>query len=350
MRKQTRRRIIRYSILGVNVVLVGAVVWFVLRNPNATVVVGSATTATSGGDTTTDPLDQLTSADIAENVARLDDLPEETAITNQADSEDAELSITQAATNLVAKPQVVATAFASNQDIQLYVVKPGDTVASIAAVFHITSNSVIWSNNVSGNTVSTGQKLYIPPVNGIVYVVQSGDTPQSLANKYHASESQIIAYNDAELAGIHTGERIIIPNGQVQTQTTAAGGGSLYGSNDVATWGLSAIYSNNGYDYGYCTWWVAQRRAEVGEPLPTNLGNAATWAYLAQQFGLSVGSTPQKYAAAVMSTIGEGHVGFVEAVYANGSIKISEMNVEGWDVEDTQIVPASVADTYSYIY
>jgi surface antigen len=350
MRKQTKRRAIRYSLLGVNFLLIAVVVWFVLRNPSASVAVDNSVTASANNSATTDPLDQLTSADIAENVARLDDLPEETAITNQADSEDAELSITQASANLVAKPQVVATTFASNQDIQQYTVKSGDTVASIASMFHITSNSVMWSNGLSGNTVSAGQKLYIPPVNGIVYVVASGDTPQNLASKYHASESLIIAYNDAELTGIHVGERIIIPNGQVQTQTAAATGGSLYGGNDVATWGLSAIYSNNGYDFGYCTWWVAQRRAEVGEPLPTNLGNAATWAYLAQQFGLSTGSTPQKYAAAVMSTVGEGHVGFVEAVYPNGSIKISEMNVVGWDVEDTQTIPASVADTYSYIY
>lgn len=333
---------VRSGLLSVNLILVAGVLWFIVRNPQASVarpVIGSSTIAN-------DPLDQLTSARIAENVARLDNLPEVIPITNQADSEDAQLSIIQSSATLVAKPQVVATAFKSNKDIQSYVVKAGDTVASIAATFNITSDSVIWSNNIKGNTVTPGQKLYIPPVNGIVYSVKSGDTSQSLAQKYHAAQDQITAYNDAEISGLYAGEQIIIPNGQIQTvaPTSYAYGGG------VASWGISAIYGSNGYDYGYCTWWVAQRRAQVGEPLPANLGNASTWAYLARLYGLSTGNTPQKYAAAVTSTYGEGHVVFVEAVNADGSITASEMNHLGWAIEDTRIFSASDAASFTYIY
>jgi len=65
--------------------------------------------------------------------------------------------------SLITKPQIVASAFKSNKDIKLYIAQGGDTVASVAANFGITSDSVRWSNDLAGSTVTAGQKLYIPP-------------------------------------------------------------------------------------------------------------------------------------------------------------------------------------------
>ena len=112
------------------------------------------------------------------------------------------------------KPQVVATALKSRADISSYTTVAGDTIASVAAKFSVTSNSIIWSNNISNTTLPAGLKLVIPPINGIVYTVKAGDTPQSLAATYSTNAAQIIAYNDAEITGLQTGEQIIIPNGQ----------------------------------------------------------------------------------------------------------------------------------------
>ncbi len=272
-------------------------------------------------------------------------LPEATAVSNQADSETALLSVAADNNSVISKPQVVATDYVSNKDIKLYVVKPGDTVTSIAQKFNISMNSILWSNNISGNYVTPGVKLLIPPVSGIVYTVKSGDTPASLAQKYQSNESLIIAYNDAEIKGIYPGERIIIPNGTIPSVVSYANTNSaVYG------WGSQATYGYNGYDFGYCTWWVAKLRQEAGDPLPTDLGNASTWAIRAAEFGIPVGTTPAVGAAVVTSTTayyGEGHVAYVTAVHPNGTITISEMNAYGWDVVDTRIIPSA---GYEYIY
>ena len=349
-RKTVHRRIVRTSLLIINLGLLVSVLYFVLaaRNGNASTNQPVAShTANSAAVAPANPLDQLSSADIAVTVSRMTGLSESTAVTNQADSEDVALSSAPVTDNVVTKPQVTSTAFKSRNDIQDYTAQAGDTITSIAAKFSVTSDSVRWSNGLTGDSVAAGTKLAIPPVgySGIVYTVKAGDTIDSLATKYQADKNELIAANDAEITGIQAGERIIIPNGQQPVvKSTYAASTSSY------AWGTTAIYGSNGYDYGYCTWWVAERRIQVGDPLPSNLGNASSWPYIARMAGLAEGNTPKLYAAAVTSTVGEGHVVFVEAVNRDGSIVISEMNHEGWAVKDTQTIDAATASRYIYIY
>ena len=319
----------RYGLLAGNVLLLAAVAIFVVRaQSNASGSSLAAVAAGSNNNTAVDPLDQLSSADIAVNVARAANLPEATAVTNQADSQNAELAITQTSDSLVAKPQIVASAFKSNKDIKMYIAKGSDTVESIATQFNVTSDSIRWSNNLESNSVLPGQRLYIPPVNGIVYVVKSGDTPASLATAYGANKQLIIAYNDAELTGLKPGERIIIPNGQLGGN----GGSSGFGGVSVASaasvggfpWGGAPIYGYNGYDYGFCTWYVASQIA-----VPSNWGNASSWAYYASISGWTVSSGPSVGAIAQTpyAAGGEGHVAIVDAVSADGTkIKYRDMN------------------------
>jgi len=335
-------------LLTANAALLGLVLYFVLTARSATAdnqlnVHSSANAAVSVAN----PLDQLSSADIAVTVSRMTGLSETTSVTNLADSADVALGSAPVTDNVVSKPQVTATAFKSKNDIQEYTVKAGDTVTSIAAKFNVTSDSIRWSNGLSGDTVNLNAKLLIPPVgySGIVYTVKAGDTLDSLATKYKADKTELAAANDAEISGLQVGERIIIPGGQ---QPVVVSSYSPYGSGYA--WGTTAIYGSNGYTYGYCTWWVAQRRIQVGKPLPSNLGNASSWGYIARNAGLPTGNSPRQYAAAVTSTYGEGHVVFVEAVNPDGSILISEMNHLGWGVKDTQTIDAGTAARYTYIY
>ena len=115
--------------------------------------------------------------------------------------------------------------------------------------------------------------------------------------------------------------------------------------------GANAIYTSNGYDYGYCTYYVANKRSAIGRPLPTNLGNASTWKSRAIAAGMAIGSVPQAGAAAWKYPRDYyGHVAYVESVNADGSFLISEMNVAGWNRISTQVVPASGAGSYQFIY
>jgi surface antigen len=311
------------------------------NSPSNQSITASALSTTNVTSQPVNPLDQLSAANIAQTIAIMVNLPEQTAVRNEAESVQAQLAVAPAENVVVTKPQVVATELKSRSDIQTYTVQSGDTLASLAIKFDITSNSIAWSNNLSGTSLTVGKKLVIPPISGIVYAVKTGDTPQSLASTYSASADQIISFNDAELTGLTPGEQIVIPSGQ--EPVTSFPTYNLYNSG-VAT------YGGDGYDFGYCTYWVALRRIQVGKPLPNDLGNASSWTYLAHMFGLSTGTTPQQYAAAIVSMVGEGHVVFVESVNSDGSINISEMNHDGWDVVDHRTIPANQADAYIYIY
>lgn len=349
-RKLTRRRYVRYGMLAGNLVILVLVLTFVLHGPQGSSIAATSAFSTANASQA-QPLDQLSSADIAVTLASMTDLPESSAVVNQAQSVSADLAVSTPNNVVVSKPQEVATALKSRRDITAYVVQPGDTVASIAAKFNITSDSVMWSNGLKAASVNPGTQLVIPPVNGIVYTVQAGDTPDTLAQKYGANKDEIIAYNDAEISGLSAGERIIIPNGQapaVKTSYTAFLGAAsaTYGGFGRCVYkGVS--YSNYGYDCGFCTWWVAFQRAQNGEPVPSNLGDARTWKTLAARYGLSEGNQP--HAGAVM-WFTDDHVAYVSDVAADGTVTITEMNHVGWGIENSRTFPAADAGNYTYIY
>lgn len=344
-KKSSRRRIIASSVVGGNLVILAGIAGVVALTPSSGAadapVLSSESNAASG--IVANPLDRVSSANIAETVARMSSLAETTAVTNQADSETTELAMAPTTASIIEKPQVVAAAgFASNKDIFTYKTVSGDTVGSVANKFGITSDSIRWSNNITGDALGVGVDLTIPPITGIVYTVQSGDTADSLASKFKADKNKIIAYNDAELRGLVVGERILIPDGKKQAPVVRTS--TRYAS----AWSGTASYGGyNGYDFGYCTYWVAKLRAQNGNPVPMNLGNASTWAVRAAAMGLPTGSEPRVGAAVVTSTRGWGHVAYVTAVNGDGTITISEMNREGWN----RVSSRTLADTgFRYIY
>lgn len=251
-------------------------------------------------------------------------LPESTAVVNQADMINGQMAITSADSRIVAKPQIVNTAAKSYKDIKVYVVKPGDTLATVAAQFGVTSDSIRWSNEITGNALTVGRELYVPPVNGIVYLVRAGDTSEKLARDYRASKEAIEAFNDAEVLGLAVGRRIVIPDG---TKVTAVYNVAAYSGYGAAAWGSTPIYGYNGYDYGWCTWYVANKIA-----VPANWGNANTWDNYAAASGWTVSAVPRPGAVGQSDAGGLGHVGVVEAVSPDGTmIKYSDMNgLAGW--------------------
>lgn len=346
-RKATRRRFVKYGLIAANALVLIAILGFVVFSPSAKTKTAAPVSATASSENVVNPLDQVSSADIALTVARMSSLPESTAINNQAQSQAAEIALATTSNNVVNKPQVVATALKSSADIKDYTVQNGDTVASIAAKFGVTSDSIKWSNGLRTDSVTPGTALRIPPVNGIVYNVNAGDTIDSLAAKYHVSREKIIAYNDAEIKGIAAGQRIIIPDA-VQSNTGAARPAAIVGASVRGyAWGTAPVYGSNGYDYGYCTWYVATRIS-----VPANWGNANTWAYYAPAAGWTVSKRPVAGAIGQTTGPGYGHVAIVEAVSDDGTmIKYSDMNgLAGWGRVGTTAdwVPASHFNNFIY--
>ncbi len=106
------------------------------------------------------------------------------------------------------------------------------------------------------------------------------------------------------------------------------------------------------YAFGNCTYWVFMRRAQIGDPIPTNWGNAADWAYNARVAGHVVDHNPAPGSIMQISDVdhGLGHVAFVESVDPDGTWHISEMNVVGFDEIDNKTMPASTAVSYNFIH
>lgn len=314
----------RIGLLVSNVIILGVIIAMVVQKSETGPVSQSLNANRLSPTAVANPLDQVSSADIALTVARMSRLPETTAVTNQAQSAAADIVLASSSNHVINKPQVVATALKSSADIIQYITVPGDTVSILATKFGVTSDSIRWSNGLNSDTVALDAKLVIPPVSGIVYTVKAGDTPDSLAAKFRADKAKIIAYNDAEINGLGVGQQIIIPDA-VQA-TTASSTARVTSS---LPWGASPVYGYNGYDYGYCTWYVASQIS-----VPANWGNASTWAYYAGMSGWNVSSTPTVGAIAQTpyAAGGLGHVAIVDEVSADGSqIKYRDMNgVAGW--------------------
>jgi surface antigen len=325
---------VRYSLLGANLLMLVAVIGFVVKSPSSSKAVRQSSVLTSASDVSATPLDQVSSADIAVNVSRLTNLYEAPSVTNNADSINAQLAVSSSSNTVVSKPQVVSTTLKSIKDLHKYTTVPGDTVSKLAAKFGITSDTIRWSNGLAGDALSPGLNLWISPLaNSIVYTVKAGDTADNLARQYRSNKDAIIAFNDAEVSGLKPGQVIVIPDGSRTAVVTATAASYTSGF----AWGSAAIYNYNGYDYGWCTWYVSNRRTQIGRPVPSNLGNAYSWYRVAAGAGLPTGLSPQIGAVAVNE--GGNHVSVVEAVNPDGSFWVSEMNSRG-QVSMTNPAPA----------
>lgn len=352
MNKKNRRKTVGFTLLTANIVLLLVVAVFVLQKPNTTGTNVSNAILATKEESTANPLDTLSSADIALNVARVTNLPEQTAVANLADSMNDQLTVTPADNIVVTQPQIIATGLKSRADIQTYVVKQGDTVSSIASQFGITSDTIKWTNNLTSDNVGVGTKLTISPVSGLVYTIQAGDTIDGLVGKFAVDKAKFIAFNDLESGSLPAvGQKVVLPGGKPPVPASRSGGGQAASSFGRES-GFTAVYgASNGYDFGYCTWHAANRRAQTGHPLPTNLGHAMSWYSRAQGAGMSVGNTPQAGAVLWHANMGGlGHVAYVEAVNEDGSMLVSDMNYPTWGRVTYRTVPPSEFGKYRFIY
>lgn len=140
------------------------------------------------------------------------------------------------------------------------------------------------------------------------------------------------------------------------TTATPAKAANIVVGGSFASPDPSFVAALNGGYFGQCTYYMYNRFAQLGAPIRTTaLGNAAEWPANAAAAGYGVSSTPRAGTAIVFQRgVGGadpvyGHVGFVERVNADGSLFISEMNVQGVNVISTRTIPAGVAAQATYI-
>jgi surface antigen len=299
-------------------------------------------------------LDASATATIAADIAEKNQMMIVGEATKTATTKSSQVALLTADDDALAKRQVVSTAGNATRDISTYAVQNGDTLSGVASKFNITSSTLKWANNLDdADMIRPGQVLTILPVSGLLYTVGAGDTADSIASAYSANSAQILSFNNAEVKGLSAGMKIIVPDGVKQDApkpvvrataiTTTTSNGRVAGASSVAPALTHFAFSGNGYAYGYCTYYVASRRA-----VPSNWGNANAWYYNAQASGFSVGSTPVVGAIAWTGAGYYGHVAYVEGVNSDGSVRVSEMNYNGgWNRVSSRTVSAS---SFRYIY
>ncbi|MBU6370726.1 MAG: peptidoglycan DD-metalloendopeptidase family protein [Patescibacteria group bacterium] len=120
---------------------------------------------------------------------------------------------------------------ADTGQISKYVVRKGDTLASIAKMFGVSVNTIIWANNVTARSIQPGMTLVILPVSGTMHTVANGDTLASIAKKYKADAAEIAQFNGIDQSSpLAVGDSIIIPDGEGTYIPSSALSGSSRGS------------------------------------------------------------------------------------------------------------------------
>ena len=120
--------------------------------------------------------------------------------------------------------------------------------------------------------------------------------------------------------------------------------GGSGGYSIVSVGGSYPTRAGNRFSYGYCTWYVYNRRA-----VPW-LGNAWEWFGQAQAYGWSTGQTPRVGAILVTWESSWGHVAYVESVNSDGSYTVSEMNFVRWNVIDMRTIRPGGVPLIGFIY
>ncbi len=243
--------------------------------------------------------------------------------------------------------------------VKIYTVASGDTLGSIAAAHSITINTILWANDLeNADEIKPGDQIFILPVAGLSHVVKGGESLEDIAKEFQADKEKIIAFNSLPANGeLKSGDTIIIPDGRKKEEeqesstqndglerrqyATSTGGTAVDISSSVPKGRAGAGHR---FPYGYCTWYVAQKRY-----IPWG-GNAGTWLYNAKAMGYRTGKAPA-VGSIVVTTENRyyGHVAIVEKV-SGGTITVSEMNYSGWGKTTRRTLAASSRVIKGYIY
>jgi murein DD-endopeptidase MepM/ murein hydrolase activator NlpD len=111
------------------------------------------------------------------------------------------------------KPVAVNTVVQDGKGLlQTHTVGAGETLTGIANQYGVTMMTVWWANKLtSKDDLHVGQKLVIPPVNGLIVTVKDGDTLDGLAANYKVDAANVVAVNELDDPTLIIGQTIILP-------------------------------------------------------------------------------------------------------------------------------------------
>ncbi|MEK7216572.1 MAG: peptidoglycan DD-metalloendopeptidase family protein, partial [Chloroflexota bacterium] len=204
-----------------------------------------------------------------------------------------------------ARAQVARLQSARN-GVTTYAIQDGDTLSGIAAKFNITTQTLVWSNEVaSPDDLKLGQEIRIPPTSGVLHRIKQGDTLSSIADKYKVEGDKFVAYANNELIdpdALVLGQEIMVAGGvkpaepvaQVatrQSDTQVRGGGTVLPPAPQSTAGGLFQWPTYGPIYGW--YGGGHRGLDISPPYGTPVyaaeaGTVISMSYLNDGYGLHV--------------------------------------------------------------
>ena len=184
----------------------------------------------------------------------------------------------------------------------VYTVKSGDSLWSIAKKYGITVDDLKNANNLTSNLLNIGQKLIIPSgeeenVEYTTYTVKSGDTLYSIAKKYNLTMQELINFNNLSSTLLSVGQILKVPVAveepvEPYTTYTVKSGDNLYAIARNYGVSVSDIMNYNG---------LTSNLLSIGQVLkiPTKLteytvAKGDTLYSIARKFDTTVDSIKQK--------------------------------------------------------
>lgn len=106
-----------------------------------------------------------------------------------------------------------------------HTVASGESLSSIAALYGISVKTLVWENNISeSSTLRIGQTLVIPALDGVSHTVTSAKETLGSVSKLYGVDAKLIAqHNNLEGDVIVKGQKLFIPGGKRKEPIIRAG-------------------------------------------------------------------------------------------------------------------------------
>lgn len=231
--------------------------------------------------------------------------------------------------------------------------------ASLAALVGTAATAMAFANPDESTTLladASTTTTQMKRIGADSSTVSRSETRESLSSD--ASTQQTSNEGDWQLGDMSSLDTNLMSRSQANNPVVAA---LMDGDYGLLPDGFDPNHSvgteSNQYPWGQCTWYVYQRRAELGLPTSGTFGNALSWGVTASALGYWVDNTARHTGDVVVFSPGQesadsyyGHVAVVEKVNADGSIEISESNAKGLGVVSTRTFTAEQAAQFTYIH
>lgn len=124
-------------------------------------------------------------------------------------------------------PQTNESSRIGMTDFAIHTVESGEVLSVIAEKYGVKAETIMWENNLANaNSLRVGQKLLVPPVNGVSYDVGSGETLEKIAAKYQIPVEAIVAQNGLSDTTLAKGQDLFLPGAKPIKPVVVASSGS----------------------------------------------------------------------------------------------------------------------------